>query len=113
MKWLVRIVIALLVFLAVSSGFSKLLLLPQDMEFFGRYGFTPLMLRGLGLMQIIGGVLFALPRTRFLGALIVAITFIWSAALLYKSGSLPVAALSVVIALVMLWLARRRPHSTG
>ncbi|WP_126454745.1 hypothetical protein [Sulfuriflexus mobilis] len=40
MSILLKVNLAILVFLAASSGVTKIMLMPQDVEFFGNYGFT-------------------------------------------------------------------------
>ena len=84
------IVLVVLVLLAMSSGITKLLLMPQDVEFFGQYGFSNPILIAYGLVQLIGGLLLAIPKSRIIGALLVAITFLISAALLALSGNIPI-----------------------
>ena len=40
MKIVLNIILAILVFLALAAGVTKIMLMPQDVEFFGKYGFT-------------------------------------------------------------------------
>jgi hypothetical protein len=82
-------VLCILVFLAVSWGITKILLMPQDAEFFGKYGFTSILLGMFGAVQVIGGVMMVFHRTRLIGAAIVAITFAISAVLLIMEGNVP------------------------
>jgi len=35
-----NVILFILVFLAISSGITKIMLMQQDLEFFGNYGFT-------------------------------------------------------------------------
>lgn len=101
MKLVSTVILVLLILLAISSGITKIALMQQDVDFFGKYGFSNLMLVALGATQLIGGALLALRKTRFSGAAIVAITFLVSLVLLLMEGNLPVsAATSVAIALL-------------
>ena len=95
------IVLAILILLAVSSGVTKVMLLEQDINFFGRYGFSNPLLIIYGLTQIAGGALMVFGKTRFIGAAIVAITFLISLVVLVMDGNIPV---SVVTALATLLL---------
>ncbi len=52
--------------------------MPQDVEFFGRYGFSNLMIVAFGVLQISGGVMLAIPKTRIAGAVTVSLTFFLS-----------------------------------
>ncbi len=47
----------------------------QDSRVFGQYGFNNPFLIGFGIVQLFGGILLAIPKTRVVGAVIVAITF--------------------------------------
>ena len=96
MKIFFYIVLVVLVLLAISSGITKILLMPQDVEFFGQYGFSNPMLIAYGLVQLIAGVLLAVPKTRIIGALLVAVTFLISAAVLVLSANIRIALLTLV-----------------
>ena len=82
MKILFNVILAILVFLAISSGITKIILMQQDVEFFGKYGFTNSILIAYGAVQLLGGILLALPKSRIIGATLVAITFLVSAVVL-------------------------------
>jgi hypothetical protein len=60
------------------SGVTKISLMQQDVEFFGKYGLSDPMLIAFGATQLIGGILMSFKKTRFSGAAIVAITFLAS-----------------------------------
>lgn len=87
-------------FLAISSGVTKIALMPQDVEFFGRYGFSNPLLIAFGATQLIGGVLLPFKRTRIFGAAIVAITFLISLVVLLMDGNIPVSIATIVATLL-------------
>ena len=91
MKYLFYSILAVLVFLAVSSGITKIMLMQQDVDFFGQYGFTNPILIGFGIIQLVGGVMLVPPRTRVNGASMVAVTFLISAMVLFMAGAVPIA----------------------
>ena len=62
MNIFIKAVLVILVLLAISSGITKIFLMPQDVEFFGKYGFTNPILIVYGAVQIIGGVLLILKK---------------------------------------------------
>jgi hypothetical protein len=95
------IVLLVLILLAVLSGFTKVALLEQDVNFFGRYGFSNSLLVSYGLTQIAGGVLMILEKTRFIGAAIVAITFLISLVVLVMDGNIPVSIVTAVAILLL------------
>ena len=101
MKILLKINLAILVLLALSSGITKIMLMPQEIKFFGGAGFTNLMLIIYGVSQVIGGLMLALPKTRLIGAIIVAITFSISAVVLFMSENNMVAIITCFTLLML------------
>lgn len=101
MKIASTIVLILLIFLAISSGVAKVSLMPQDVEFFGKFGFSSPLLVAYGAFQLLGGVLLALQKTRFFGAAIVAITFLVSLVLLVMDGNIAVSIVTLVATILL------------
>ena len=87
--------------LAISSGVTKILLLPQDVEFFGRYGFFNPMIVAFGAAQLIGGIMLPFAKTRFAGAAIVAVTFLVSLVVLLMDGNVPVSVVTLIATLLL------------
>lgn len=106
MKVFLKVVLAVLVFLAISSGITKIMLMEQDTEFFGRYGFTNPLLIAFGISQLAGGCLLIFYRTHLIGASLIAITFLISAGLLVMDGNF-VFTLITFVTLFMLGLLVR------
>ncbi len=82
------------------------MLMPQDVEFFGKYGFSNPLLIAYGAVQLVGGILLIIPETRAFGALVVAITFLISLAVLVMAGNLPVAFITLVCIGLLGYVAR-------
>ena len=99
--------LVVLVFLAVSSGGRKIILMQQDVEFFGNYGFDVPLLIIFGVAQLVGGFLLIAQMTRLAGVIIVATTFAISAAMLIMDGNIP-ATIFTIIALCMLGFVASR-----
>jgi hypothetical protein len=95
------LVLVVLTFLSILSGVTKIALMPEDVEFFGRYGFSDPILIAFGTAQLIGGVLMPFRKTRFMGAAIVAITFLVSLVLLLMDGNIPVSVVTAVATLLL------------
>ena len=109
-----NITLAILVVLAVASGATKILLMQQDVEFFGEYGFTDPILVTYGVIQLIAGVLLALPGTRIVGACVVAATFVISAAVLVMAGKIAVAIITLVCVVLLGFIVNRsQSKNTG
>jgi len=53
MKYFWVAVLVILTFLALSSGVTKVMLMPQDVEFFGKYGFSDPILMLYGAVQLL------------------------------------------------------------
>ena len=77
------------------------MLTQQDVEFFGKYGFSNSILIGFGLAQLLGGLLMVFRKTRFVGAAIVAVTFLISLALLVVEGNTPVSIITLLATLLL------------
>jgi len=101
MKTISTIILVVLILLAVSSGITKVALMQQDVDFFGKYGFSNPILIAYGLVQLIGGVLMVFRVTRFTGATVVAVTFLISLAVLLMEGNLPVSVVTIVATLLL------------
>ena len=101
MKMVSTAVLVVLIFLAISSGITKILLMQQDVDFFGKYGFTNTILIAYGAVQLLGGILMIFNKTRFYGAAIVAATFIVSLVVLLMEGNVPVSIVTVVATLLL------------
>ena len=95
------ILLAVLTVLAVASGFAKITLMQNDVDFFGRYGFSGPMLIAFGTAQLIGGILLPLKKTRFAGATVVACTFLASLAILLIDGNIPVSIVTAIATLLL------------
>ena len=101
MNMATAIILVILVVLAASSGAAKIALLQQEVEFFGKYGFTTPVLIAFGAIQLLGGVLLALKKTRFFGAAIVGGTFLVSLVLLVLEGDIPVSIITLFATLML------------
>lgn len=101
MKVAYMIILVVLVLLAVSSGVTKILLMQQDVDFFGKYGFSDPILVIYGLVQLIGGLLLVFTKTRFVGAAIVAVTFLISLVVILMEGNIPVGIITVITILLL------------
>lgn len=101
MKIASTLILVLLIFLSILSGVTKVALMPEDVEFFGRYGFSSPLLIAFGATQLIGGVLMPFRKTRFVGAAIVAVTFLISLGILLMDGNIPVSIVTAVATLLL------------
>ena len=107
MKVAYIIVLVILTLLAISSGVAKVMLVQREVDFFGQYGFSNSMLIAYGSLQLIGGLLLPIRKTRFAGAAIVAITFLVSLVVLLMDGNIP-ASLVTLVAILLLGVVMKQ-----
>ncbi len=101
MKIMSTVILVILALLAISSGTTKILLMQQDVDFFGKYGFTDPILITYGAVQLIGGLLLIFSKSRFFGAMLVAVTFLISLVVLILEGSIPMSIVTLVATLLL------------
>ncbi|MDJ0794113.1 MAG: DoxX family protein [Woeseiaceae bacterium] len=101
MKIAFYILLAVLTALAVAAGAAKITLAPNDVEFFGRYGFSDPMLRAFGIVQLGGGILLPWKKTRFAGSAVVALTFLISLVILIVDGNIPVSIVTAIATILL------------
>lgn len=101
MKIAFTILLVALTFLAIFSGITKVMLMQREVDFFGQYGFSNTILVIYGTVQVIGGFLLPFSKTRFVGAAIVAITFLVSLVVLLMDGNIPVSIITIVATLLL------------
>jgi hypothetical protein len=101
MKIAFTIVLVILTFLAISSGTAKVLLMARDVEFFSQYGFSNMILMLYGAVQLIGGFLLPFGKTRFVGAAIVASTFLVSLVVLTMDGNMLFSIVTMAVILLL------------
>jgi len=77
------------------------MLLPREVEFFGQYGFSNIILMIYGAVQLIGGLLLPFSKTRFVGAAIVASTFIVSLVVLLMDGNMALSMVTFAMTLLL------------
>lgn len=109
MKLIWTITLIVLTFLALSSGIAKMMLMQQEIDVFGKYGFSNPILIAFGALQFAGGVFLVFGRTRFIGAAIVAATFLASLVVLLREGNVVMSVITILVtaALVLVMLRSR------
>ena len=107
MKLVWAVVLAALSLLAVASGLAKILLTEQEVEFFGKYGFSESMLMAYGVVQLLGGALIPFRATRLFGAAAVAVTFLISLVILLIDGNIPMSIVTAVVTLLLAFVILR------
>ena len=96
MRWLKTTLLIIIVLLSIAAGIPKTMQMPQELEFLRAIGFSPIVVSLLGIVQIIGGLLFAYPKWRFAGAVITATAFLVSTIALFAIGNESFGTISVL-----------------
>lgn len=86
MKIVNLILLILLILLSVSTGVTKLIQMPEEMELFRHAGFSDTLTIFFGVIQVIGGLLLIPGQTRRYGALVMAITFVIATIVVFLKG---------------------------
>ena len=98
-----------LALLSFAAGIPKIMQMPQELGFLAALGFSAIAVSVLGLVQVAGGVLLLMARTRFTGAVLAAFALLVSAVALFVGGNTKFAAVSllpVLLALLLAWLLK-------
>lgn len=113
MKILNIILMVLLVVLSMAAGAAKVMGVPQEVQFLQGFGFSASLIMVYGVIQIAGGVLFAVPKTFNLGAWITILAFALSSVLIFISGNFIFAfasLLPIVLTVYVVWQSIRLKH---
>lgn len=104
-----RILLCLVALLAVTAGAEKVIMVPQEVEFLQGFGFSVELIVGFGIVQILGALLLAIPRTTLLGLLISVLGYAVSSALIFVDGNYGFAFMSIfpIAIIVSLYLYTR------
>jgi hypothetical protein len=113
MKMVWTIVVILLALLAIASGAAKVMLMPQEVDFFGAYGFSSAVLIVYGAAQVVGGAMLPFKKTQFIGAAVTAATFLVSLVLLILSGNVIMSVITAVVTALLVVVMVRTKKTTG
>ena len=87
-KMLKKIILFVLIALGTISGIMKMLLIPEEVEFFTRAGLNETLIFLIGFSQLTGSILIFFKKPRKAGAFILAVTFGISTFLIFISGKI-------------------------
>lgn len=110
MKVLYYVATLIIVLLAVSSGIAKIMLVEQEVSTFGQVGFSNPLLIAFGCTQLIGAILFLMPKLKKIGGCILGITFLTSAIVLFLLNNVVLGVITLVVLGVIYQTSFRIPH---
>lgn len=81
-----KVIHGIVTLLSIAAAVPKVSQAPQEVEFFAAAGLPPMAVTVFGCVQLLGAVLLIIPKTRLTGAVVAALTFLCSAAMLLLAG---------------------------
>lgn len=95
-----------LVLLSISTGLTKLVRMPAEMELFAGAGFSDEVTIGFGVVQLLGGLLLLRTATRRIGAVTMAMTFSIATVVVFINGMIPFGVASLLFIAAALYHVR-------
>lgn len=114
MKFLFYLGLFVMVALSLAAGGAKVVAMEQEVELFRDARIDPSWLLPLGVLQIVGGLLAALFRTRRAATVVVALGFLISTFVIFRTGNSEFAVVSltpVVLCILIFWRSNRLDHA--
>ncbi|MFK7989770.1 MAG: DoxX family protein [Sandaracinaceae bacterium] len=106
--WINRVALTLLSF---STAGVKLAGMEEEMVIFRAIGFSDAMTVAFGVLQLVGAVLLVVPRTTGVGAIWMAVTFLFATGVLLANGMVPFGLASLLFPLSAAFHAWRWPRT--
>ena len=95
----------LLAALSVAAGIPKVMQMPQELGFLQPLGFSPIAISVLGVVQVLGGILLLLRKTRLPGATLAGLAFLISSVAIFVGGNMQFGLISLLPFAVSLFVA--------
>lgn len=114
MKILNIVLVAMIALLSIAAGVAKVIESPQEVQFLQGFGFNSMLIIAYGVVQIVGGILLAIPKTIKLGAIIIMLAFALSTLLIFIGGYTMYALASllpIVLTGFIFWQSSKVTHS--
>lgn len=106
MKYVYWVILGLLALMSVAAGGAKLAAMQQEVAFFAEAGLDVTWLLPLGAVQVIGAFLAIYPRSRAIGAAIMALGFFVSSVVIFMTGNIGFALISLIPVFLSGFVAR-------
>ncbi len=96
MKIVQTVILVILILLSLAAGAAKVMQVPQEVQFFADAGLGVAAMISLGVFQILGAALSAVPKFRLIGAATMGAGFLVSALIILMTGDLMFAVISLI-----------------
>jgi len=104
MSLLKKINLVLLILLGGAAGFAKVTQAPPEVAFFHGIGLGALVVIAFGILQLVSAVLLIFETRRYIGAILLCITFSLSVVMMLMTGQIGFALFSVIPVLMAGWV---------
>ena len=104
MNLLKKINLVLLILLGGAAGLAKVTQAPPEIAFFAGLGLGAMVVVVFGVLQIAGALSLIFAKTRFIGAILLDVTFSLSVVMILMTGQIGFALVSVVPVLMAGWV---------
>ena len=104
MNLLRKINLVLLILLGGAAGLAKVTQAPPEIAFFAGLGLGAMVVVVFGVLQIAGALSLIFAKTRFIGAILLDVTFSLSVVMILMTGQIGFALVSVVPVLMAGWV---------
>ena len=104
MNLLKKINLVLLILLGGAAGLAKVTQAPPEVAFFAGLGLGAMVVVVFGVLQLAGALSLIFAKTRFIGAILLDVTFSLSVVMILMTGQIGFAFVSVVPVLMAGWV---------
>lgn len=112
MKYLNIVLLIIIILMSIAAGAAKVLQTPQEAEFFAAAGLGNTAMIALGIWQIAGAILAAVPKFRMAGSFVIAAGFLASVLVILMTGDLTFAVISLAPVGVAVFVGLRARGAT-
>ena len=99
-----KINLVLLGLLGAAAGFAKVTQAPPEIAFFQGLGLGAIVVIAFGILQLVSAVLLIFETRRYIGAILLAVTFSLSVVMILMTGQIGFALVSVIPVLMASWV---------
>jgi hypothetical protein len=113
-KILHLILVAIIALLSIAAGAAKIFQSPEEVQFLEGFGFSQKLILIYGLVQVIGGILLAIPKTLKVGSIITIFAFTLASILIALSGNYVfslISLLPIAMTVFIFWQSSQFTHN--
>lgn len=108
MKVALKIILVLLILLSISTGLVKIAQMDEEMVLYRGAGWSDLLIILFGVIQLIGGLMLLLVKTRKNGALLMTLTYIIATVVVFIN-QMWIFGITSILFIAMSYIIYKRP----